>query len=122
MTIAFLSFITITTSAVATQLPESTPVTTVSSFQSFRIHRQANGVALSWTPISADVQQFVIERSYDGEFFEAINSVGCNGTSRHSYLDENVFPGYIHYRIRAIYADGNTDVSPVEVIRIVQRK
>ena len=122
MTIAFLSFITITTSAVATQLPSSTPTVSVSSFKSFRIHRQANGVALSWTPATADVQQFVIERSYDGEFFETINAVGSNGTSIHRYLDENVFPGYIHYRITAVYADGSTEASPVQMIRIVQRK
>jgi len=121
MTIAFLSFITITTSAIATQLPASKP-TASSSFKSFRIHRQANGVALSWTPSTADVQQFVIERSYDGEFFETVNTVGCNGTAIHRYLDDNVFPGYIHYRIVAVHADGSTEASPIQMIRIVQRK
>jgi len=121
MTIAFLSFITLTTSAVATQLPTSTPTVSVSSFKSFRIHRQGNGVALSWEP-TAHVQHFVIERSYDGEFFETVNTVGCNGTSIHRYNDENVFPGYIHYRITAVNADGSSEASPVQMIRIVQRK
>ncbi|ANE52284.1 fibronectin type III domain-containing protein [Flavisolibacter tropicus] len=122
MTIAFLSFITITTSAVATQLPTSTPSVTVTSFKSFKIHRQGKGVTLSWQPATADVQEFVIERSYDGEFFETVCSVGCNGTSIHRFTDENVFPGYIHYRITAVNADGTSEASPVQMIRIVQRK
>lgn len=122
MAIAFLMFVTLTTSAVATQLPASTPTVSTTSFQSFRIHRQANGVALSWEPSSSDVREFQIERSYDGEFFETINVVGCNGTTIHRFLDGNVFPGYIHYRITAVYADGTSEASPVQMIRIVQRK
>lgn len=122
MTIAFLSFITLTTSAVATQLPTSTPSVSVTSFKSFRIHRQGSGVALSWEPTSANVQQFVIERSYDGEFFETVTALGCNGTTIHRFIDENVFPGYIHYRITAVNADGSSEASPVQMIRIVQRK
>jgi len=122
MTIAFLSFITLTTSAVATQLPTSTPTVSVSSFKSFRIHRQGNGVVLSWAPTTADVQQFQIERSYDGEFFEAVSTVASDGTSIHRFTDTDVFPGYIHYRIIAVSADGTTEASPVQMIRIVQRK
>jgi hypothetical protein len=122
MTIAFLLFITVTTSAVATQLPTGTPTVSASSFQSFRIHRQSSGVALSWEPSTSNVREFLIERSYDGEFFETINVVGCNGTTTHRFLDGNVFPGYIHYRITAVYADGSTEASPVQMIRIVQRK
>jgi hypothetical protein len=37
-------------------------------------------------------------------------------------MDENVFPGYIHYRIVAVNDDTSSEISPVEVIRIVQRK
>ena len=122
MTIAFLSFITITTSAVATQLPAGTPTISVASFKSFRIHRQGSGVTLTWQPSSTDVQQFVIERSYDGEFFEAVTAVGSNGATTHRFTDENVFPGYIHYRIIAVNADGSSEASPVQMIRIVQRK
>ena len=121
MTIAFLSFIMLTTSAVATQLPTSTPTASTSCFKSFRIHRQGNGVALTWEP-ATQVQQFLIERSYDGEFFETVTGVGCNGTSIHRFIDENVFPGYIHYRITAVNADGSSEASPVQMIRIVQRK
>ena len=122
MTIAFLSFITLTTSAVATQLPSSTPTVSVSSFKSFRIHRQGSGVALSWEPAAASVHHFQIERSYDGEFFETVTLVNSNGTSIHRFTDENVFPGYIHYRITAVNLDGTTETSPVQMIRIVQRK
>ena len=122
MTVAFLSFITITTSAIATQLPTSSRTISVTSFKTFRIHRQASGVALTWQPTSADVQRFVIERSYDGEFFEAVTTVGSNGATTHRFIDENVFPGYIHYRIIAVNTDGSSEASPVQMIRIVQRK
>jgi hypothetical protein len=122
MTIAFLAFVAITTSAVATQLPTNTTTASVSSFKSFRIHRQGSGVALSWEPTSANARQFLIERSYDGEFFETVNAVGCDGLTIHRFIDGNVFPGYVHYRITAVYEDGTTEASPVQMIRIVQRK
>lgn len=120
MTIAFLTFITITTSAVATE-PFSTGTVVVSSFQSFRIHRQGASVALNWETNSTQVQHFLVERSYDGDYFETISTVGANGTS-YKVLDDAPYAGYSYYRITAVNADHSTEASPVQMIRIVKRK
>lgn len=93
-----------------------------SCFSNFRIHREGKaGVTLNWAIATPDVTQFVVERSYDGEFFEGFNNVSFNGSATYKVKDTNVFPGYIYYRITAVKADGSTECSPVEMIRIVQR-
>ena len=122
LTLVFLAFITLTTSAVSTQVPVTKSVESVSSFKFFRIHRQGNGVALSWEPTSTQVQHFLVERSYDGDYFEPVTNMACNGAGTHKFIDEGVYPGYIHYRVVAVNADNSTETSPVQMIRIVQRK
>jgi hypothetical protein len=111
---------TITTSAVATE-PSSTGTIAVTSFQSFRIHRQGTSVALSWETTSTQVQHFLVERSYDGEYFETISTVGANGAS-YKASDDAPYAGYSYYRITAVNADHSTEASPVQTIRIVKRK
>ena len=108
------------TSAKLEQYNEQSSVN--SSFKSFRAHRQGKaGVALSWSVSAPNVIQFVVERSYDGEFFEPVHSMGCNGAGSYKCADNDVFPGIIHYRVTAIKADGTTESSSVESVRIVQR-
>jgi len=108
------------TSANLEQFNEQSSVN--SSFKSFRAHRQGKaGVALSWSISAPNVVQFVVERSYDGEFFEPVTGMGCNGAGVYKYADNDIFPGVIHYRITAIKGDGSTESSPVESVRIVQR-
>lgn len=98
----------------------------VQGFGYFRIHRQANDVALSWAvanPLS--VVSFSVERAYDAGFLysETLDEVTCNsGNPSYKYRDSNTFPGYLYYRIAAHHADGSTEYSPVEMIRIVSRK
>jgi len=93
-----------------------------SCFSNFRIHREGKaGVTLNWAIAAPDVSQFVVERSYDGEFFESLSNVGFNGSATYKFKDNQVFPGFIYYRITAIHSDGTTEQSSVEMIRIVQR-
>jgi hypothetical protein len=91
-------------------------------FSFFRIHRQGKGnVVLAWGVTSLNgVSGFSVERSYDGDFYDAINQVPCNGALKHDWKDENVFPGTINYRIACIMDDGSVHYSAVEQIRIVQ--
>ena len=91
-------------------------------FSYFRLHRQGKGnIVLNWGVTSLDgVSGFSVERSYDGEFFDAINQIPCNGELKHSCKDQNVFPGLISYRIACVMNDGSVHYSPVEQIRIVQ--
>jgi hypothetical protein len=90
-------------------------------FNFFRAHRQASGIALSWSTASPDVVAFKVERSYDGDFFDTINDMPCNGGGMHKFSDMEIFPGTIHYRITAVKADGTTEVSSIEMVRIVKR-
>jgi len=125
ITIAFLSFITVTTSAVGTNVDQtanaSVSTTLDNGFKYFRVHRQAAGVAMSWASSSPDVAQFVVERSYDGEYFEEVSNVPSNGNGMHKYNDQDVFPGIIYYRIKAIKENGSEEYSVVETVRIVRR-
>lgn len=90
-------------------------------FDSFRVHRQGKAaISLSWTVSSADINQFIVERSYDGEFFENVTSINFNGSSAYKYKDNGIYPGVIYYRITAVMEDGTTEYSSVETIRIVQ--
>lgn len=89
----------------------------------FRAHRMGKGIALTWTVSGGNTAQFNIERSYDGEYFDVISTLDCNGASTYKFKDDNVYPGYIYYRICSINASGLTEeISNVEVVRIVQRK
>jgi len=93
-----------------------------SEFGFFRAHRQGkNGAALAWGITSlTGVSGFAVERSYDGEFFETINQIPCNGELKHTCKDQNVFPGYIYYRIACVMDDASVLYSQVEIVRIVQ--
>ena len=96
--------------------------TTNNCFSYFRAHRQGkSGVGMAWAVASNDIVQFVIERSFDGgEFYDPIGSVNFNGAASYKFVDRETYPGYIQYRVTAVKADGTTECSPVEQMRIVQ--
>ena len=92
-----------------------------SCFSRFNVHRAGKAnIEITWTVSSADINQFAVERSYDGDFYENVTTVNFNGSSSYKSKDNGVFPGYIYYRVTAVKSDGTTECSPVEVIRIVQ--
>ncbi len=92
-------------------------------FGSINGHRQQNGVLLSWTIITTEqIDGFVVERSYDGVDFFPIGELNTVSLGWNRYKDEFVFPGFIHYRVKAIMGDGSTVTSPVEIVRIVSKK
>jgi len=93
-----------------------------SCFARFNVHRAGKAnIEITWAVSDAGITQFVIERSYDGEFFDNLNTVNFNGSSSYKSKDMDVFPGVIYYRITAVKSDGTTECSPVESVRIVQR-
>jgi hypothetical protein len=92
-------------------------------FGSINGHRQQNGVLLSWTIITTEaINGFAIERSYDGVDFFPIGELSTVSLGWNRYKDEFVFPGLIHYRVKAIMGDGSIVTSPVEMVRIVSKK
>ncbi|QNA44038.1 hypothetical protein [Lacibacter sediminis] len=95
-------------------------------FGYFRIHRIANDVALNWSVTNpGSVTRFSVERSFDAgfSFAETLEEVECSSANpSYKYRDCTTFPGYLYYRVAAHYADGSTEYSPVEMIRIVSRR
>ena len=110
----------ITSSFTVSQQQQLTQKQSNNCFNSFRIHRQGKGVTLTWTVSSSDITRFVVERSYDGEFFDSANSIDFNGSSSYKYTDKDIYPGVIYYRVVAVKTDGTTEYSSVESVRIVQ--
>jgi hypothetical protein len=93
------------------------------NFRRVQAHRQQQGVGLSWTVLSTQgILGFVIERSYDGIYFEEVGEAVCESSGRHRFNDAAVYPGYLHYRIVAVMEDGSTETSETIVLRIVSRK
>jgi hypothetical protein len=92
-------------------------------FGMFMAHRQGKGITLVWSvAFPGQVAGYEIQRSYDGDFFETISDMPGSNNSRSKFTDSNVYPGYIHYKVRAIMNDGTVEESVVQTIRIVSRK
>ena len=125
---SFLAFLLMASSStIATQNELNEKSESVSQvynecFNFLRVHRQGKaGVNISWSVADNQIDHFIVERSYDGEFFEPVNSCGFNGSSNYKMNDNNIFPGTIYYRVKAVKTDGTTEHSAVKSVRIVQR-
>ena len=102
-------------------LNQQSTQTTDGCFNYFRAHRQGKGTSMMWAVSAADVTGFIVERSYDGDFYEQAGTVDFNGASAYKFSDKEVFPGMIYYRIRAVKTDASTECSVVETVHIVQK-
>ena len=121
--LALFATLILTSSYVSTVIasPAETTVQVNNGFDHFRVHRQGNAIALSWAASAPGVNRFVIERSYDGEFFDAVHEMEAVGGT-HKWQDTDVYGGTYFYRITAIGADESLMHSSVESVRIVRRK
>jgi len=91
-------------------------------FGSFHVHRQHLEAALNWDVLTDNVSSFIIERSYDGEFFSSVAEVNPSATRWNRFNDNTVEPGLIYYRIIAVMNDGTLEYSPTELVKIVRHK
>ena len=94
---------------------------TNSCFSHLNVHRQGKGVTTAWAVSSADVVEFVVERSYDDYYYEPVGSVSFNGASRYKFTDNDPYPGTTIYRVTAVMADGSTETSAVQTVKIMKR-
>lgn len=93
-----------------------------SCFARFNVHRAGkSNIEITWTISASDVKEFIVERSYDGDFYDNVTNLNFNGSSSYKSKDVGVFPGTLYYRVTAVKSDGSTECSPVETIRIMQR-
>jgi hypothetical protein len=66
-------------------------------------------IKVEWNVIHENnIQQYEVERSFDGVQFTRVATVSANNTdnSSYSWLDKYVLPGYYYYRIRMIDKTG----------------
>ena len=118
-----LTALVLTSSFTATSQQEVNKQLANGNFSYFRVHRQGKaGIGLTWAITTQQASYFVVERSYDGEFFEPAGTVNYTGVSVYKFQDTGVFPGFIHYRIVLVGSNAVTETSVVETVRIVQRK
>jgi hypothetical protein len=96
------------------------------AFTFFRTHRQTkDGITATWGISSMDgVMFFTVQRTYEDPtdqyaYWENLCNVPCNGTRSFKHTDNNVFPGFINYRVVAYMIDGSTVASEVSTVRIV---
>jgi hypothetical protein len=124
LTIAFMSVLAFTTSAVATNVSTDQEQVNVNScFDYFRAHRQAKAVSLSWSINSPEVVAFKIELSFDGGYdYYPVETISSNGAGQYKFMDHNAGGGNLYYRIQAVYEDGTCEISKVEFVKLMVRK
>ena len=94
----------------------------VAVFGTFHAHRQGDFASLNWNVLSDEVTSFIIQRSYDGEFFQDIAEVTPGAARWNRYTDNTVEPGLIYYRIVA-YSNGEAlETSATELVKIDKHK
>ena len=106
--------------------PQTSLKKTSVGFSFIRTHRQGKGAAISWSFTSGNASGFSVQRTYDDPndawaFWEPISNTACNGSRSYKSEDNNVYPGYIHYRVIAVLNDGSAIASEVSTLRIVSR-
>ena len=96
-------------------------------FTSFSTHRQGKGIALSWAvETNAGVVSFSIQKTYEDTtdpyaFWEEVSSLPDDGSKSYRFTDDNVFPGFVSYRISALLNDGTIVESGISTVQIVSR-
>lgn len=97
------------------------------NFSFFRTHRQGkNGIAASWGVNSSQgLTGFVLQRTYEfpDEYanWENVYDVNCSGSNSYGFIDGNVFPGDISYRVLAMNGTVVAFVSAISAVQIRQR-
>lgn len=91
------------------------------SFDAKLVNKQFSPeVALNWTTQNeVNTENFVIERSLDGNNFVSIGSISsknASGTHFYSFIDRSPIPNTSYYRLKQIDKDGKFDFSDIRGI------
>ena len=84
------------------------------AFSFFRTHRQGAGVAATWGMTSEQgIACYLVQRTYEDPsdpyaYWENICMMPCNVTRSYKHTDENVFAGFITYRVIAFLQFGGS--------------
>jgi len=104
--------------------PEAGPLpVTLESFSASTLPN--NEVKLDWsTSMEINCRSFIVQRSYDGNIFSDVITVGGNGTTNlfHSYSAiDNIYSftgSVVYYRLKQIDIDGNQNLSNIVSLKI----
>ncbi len=97
-------------------------------FAFLRAHRQGKGITLTWgLTTNTGTGCFMVQRTYEDAndpyaVWEDVNYLACNASRSFKWTDENVFPGFITYRIAAYQYDGSIVTSPLTQVRIARNQ
>lgn len=125
--IILMAFITIAATPIIKAIqPQTGLKKTSDGFSFIRTHRQGKGTAICWAFTSTNAVSFTVQRTYEVPtdpyaYWATVSDVSCNSSRSYKCSDENVFPGYINYRVIALMSDGSTVSSDVSTVRIVSR-
>jgi hypothetical protein len=98
---------------------------TFNGFAFFRTHRQGkDGITSTWgMSTESGITGYIIQRTYldpsDPYGWEDVCAMPCNSSRSYKWTDENVYPGYISYRIIAVSSGSPDIVSDINTIHIV---
>ncbi|MFI5131254.1 MAG: hypothetical protein ACHQFX_14730 [Chitinophagales bacterium] len=93
-------------------------------FIMFRAYHECKGVNVSWALNSTNgVFVFTLQRTYESPsnpeaLWEDVESFVPDGESALRYIDNNITPGIISYRVIAWVFDGSSVVSAVSRVRV----
>ena len=86
---------------------------------SFEVLLKNNKVDVSWEIIVEDnVSHFEIERSTNQIYFEKVGVQEINGTRSYHFIDTNIPPGDIYYRLKIIDIDGDAEYSILKMVSV----
>ncbi len=90
---------------------------------SFTGYHDGQNNVLNWiTASEKNVEQFIVEKSIDGESYSAIGIVGANGNSiipqDYKYYDSEFTQGNNYYRLKIVDTDGKFEYSNIIIIDV----
>jgi hypothetical protein len=94
-------------------------------FSFVRTHRQGKGMTTTWgVEAEQGIVAFTLQKTYEDPtdeyaVWEDVTTTPCNGSRSYKCTDNNVFPGYVNYRVVGLKANGGSIVSGVTTARIV---
>ncbi len=99
----------------------------VSSFNFFRTHRQGKaGITATWGFTATNgVTGFALERTYDDPtdpyaVWETVTMAPYTGARSYKFTENNIFPGFISYRVTSIMTNGDEVLSEISTVHIVK--
>jgi hypothetical protein len=99
----------------------------ISSFDFFRTHRQGKaGITATWGfTATAGVTGFALERTYDDPtdpyaVWETVTMAPYTGARSYKFTENNIFPGFISYRVTSIMTNGDEVLSEISTVHIVK--